>query len=359
MSSSSLILITCDSGAGHLKREKHGARILTFTHRLVTGPIPTGGTPAEFFVDRQAVYRREGLFHENWWFEVEDRTGENPRFKRIWSLLPQACLAHDQVTLWIDPDPNAQLVLVQLLDWLGRDPAILGRLWLKQAESPTGSRMPGDPVVPPRRVEREDVELASRVWQAFGAVTPEAWAALRHEPGLERLPALPLAVEMMLNELPDHTGLGASARHLLRHVDWRAHFAEDNPWGRAPPPAAVDDAARRPERLITRAREYGKRLPPDHFEWGRMLCELATAPMPALSGVTETEYSIVSHMDEERFRSFCNSHVTMTTFGNRLVAGEDDWVQHNPIHRWWGGTRLTNDSLWRWDRTGAQLVAPS
>jgi hypothetical protein len=25
---------------------------------------------------------------------------------------------------------------------------------------------------------------------------------------------------------------------------------------------------------------------------------------------------------------------------------------HNPIHRWWGGTELTSERLWRWDRAG-------
>jgi hypothetical protein len=30
-----------------------------------------------------------------------------------------------------------------------------------------------------------------------------------------------------------------------------------------------------------------------------------------------------------------------------VVAHEEDFSQHNPIHRWWGGTELTNDRLWR------------
>lgn len=39
-----LILITCDSGAGHLRRALPDARILTFLHRLVDGPISAAGS---------------------------------------------------------------------------------------------------------------------------------------------------------------------------------------------------------------------------------------------------------------------------------------------------------------------------
>jgi hypothetical protein len=32
--------------------------------------------------------------------------------------------------------------------------------------------------------------------------------------------------------------------------------------------------------------------------------------------------------------------------------------RHNPIHRWWGGTELTSDRLWRWDPANRALIAP-
>ena len=115
---STLILTTCDSGAGHLKHERIADRVLSFTHHLVTGPIPAGAAPESFFQCRRALYGSEGLFHAEGWFVVEDGDGRDPHRSHIWSGLPEACREHDQVELWIDPDPNAQLVLLQLLDWL-------------------------------------------------------------------------------------------------------------------------------------------------------------------------------------------------------------------------------------------------
>jgi hypothetical protein len=47
--------------------------------------------------------------------------------------------------------------------------------------------------------------------------------------------------------------------------------------------------------------------------------------------------------------------LSLTEFGKAIVAHKEDFSRHNPIHRWWGGTELTNDRLWRWDPV---LIAP-
>jgi hypothetical protein len=251
---SSLILVTCDSGAGHLKLEKLADRVLTVTHRLVSGPIPFDSAPEHFFLDQRRLYETEGLFHEPWWFEVEDLTGKNPRFKRIWSRLPEVCLQYDTITLWIDPDANAQLILLQLLDWLGQKPEIASRLWLKQAETPTGDRRFGDLVLPPTRIESADVALASRAWAAFRSSTPRAWAALEEDPDIARLPGLKRAVRQMLGELPDSTGLGATQRKMLALVERQSQRPELVRRGGELSACALPEAERGPERLIIRDR---------------------------------------------------------------------------------------------------------
>ena len=42
-------------------------------------------------------------------------------------------------------------------------------------------------------------------------------------------------------------------------------------------------------------------------------------------------------------------------FRQGILAHKEDFSRHNPIDRWWGGTGLTNDNLWRWDPV---LIAP-
>ena len=38
-----------------------------------------------------------------------------------------------------------------------------------------------------------------------------------------------------------------------------------------------------------------------------------------------------------------------------FLRHKEDFSRHNPIDRWWGGTHLTNDNLWRWN---PMLVEP-
>jgi len=43
------------------------------------------------------------------------------------------------------------------------------------------------------------------------------------------------------------------------------------------------------------------------------------------------------------------SKLSLTEFGKAVLAHKEDFTRYNPIDRWWGGTHLTNDRLWRWN----------
>ena len=57
----------------------------------------------------------------------------------------------------------------------------------------------------------------------------------------------------------------------------------------------------------------------------------------------------------KRFDRYKASQLTLTPLGKAILAGQEDFSRLNPIHRWWGGTELSGDNLWRW---GAALIAP-
>lgn len=299
------------------------------------------------------------MFHEPWQFEVDDAQEESSQPRRVWSRLPDVCLKYDKIILWIDPDPNAQLLLLQLLDWLGQIPEILPRLWLKQSESATGERRQGDWATPPRPVEPADVKLTSRAWAAFRTSTPEAWAALHDCPDIQRFPGLKRAVQQMLEELPDATGLGATERQLLRLAERSFWWHEAERHKNHVSSSMLRASEGGTMRLVGRVLTCDERLPLGYFEVGETLCCLAAAPVPAFAGVTEPTFSLAMHDNPERYRLFCESTVSLTGLGHRLVAGDDDWSRHNPIHRWWGGTQLTSDALWRWDVACRRLCSPN
>ena len=47
--------------------------------------------------------------------------------------------------------------------------------------------------------------------------------------------------------------------------------------------------------------------------------------------------------------------LSLAEFGKAVLAHREDFSRHNPIDRWWGGTHLTNDRLWRY---GCALTKP-
>ncbi len=68
-------------------------------------------------------------------------------------------------------------------------------------------------------------------------------------------------------------------------------------------------------------------------------------------GWIEHEGTEPLHADEERRPDqYKGERLALTELGRAIMAGEEDFSRHNPIHRWWGGTELTNERLWRWDR---------
>ena len=89
-----------------------------------------------------------------------------------------------------------------------------------------------------------------------------------------------------------------------------------------------------------------------------MLDGLARCPQPAVAGLAEGPFDDALHDDKERHDRYRKSQLSLTELGKTILAQSDDFGRHNPIHRWWGGTELTNDHLWRWDPLEQRLVAP-
>lgn len=122
-------------------------------------------------------------------------------------------------------------------------------------------------------------------------------------------------------------------------------------WG--PPPSRVQL-----ETFFIRRETQEERGAFDYWETGELLDGLAHCPVPAVAGLDEGPFTMELHDDRERRRRYFQSKLSLTPLGKAILEGKEDVSHHNPIHRWWGGTELTNDRLWRWDLPGRMLVAP-
>ena len=134
-----LILTTSDSGAGCLKVAGIADKVIGIGYRFSAGPLLSETELAESF----ATFASFGLA------DVGDR--------------------FDAIDLWIDPDPNAQLILVWLLECFRPHDAIVAKLSLVQTDISIGELMPERLLArrfPAIAIAGLQLELASTVWRA-------------------------------------------------------------------------------------------------------------------------------------------------------------------------------------------------
>jgi hypothetical protein len=130
-----LILTTNDSGSGALKGARIADAVIGFGHRFVWGPLPSDAEIATSLMPLSSQY---GQTDDHWLLrvyrkhlgDINSRTG-----------LIDFCEAFDAIELWIDPDPNAQLILIWLLDYLRPHEKIVSKLSLVQVDTPIGSHL--------------------------------------------------------------------------------------------------------------------------------------------------------------------------------------------------------------------------
>jgi len=325
-----LVVTSDSSAAGNLKQADLADIAIPVDRRLVWGPLPSETELAAFF---------------------EARTNQEPDdhwldFGQAWPLekfgikdlgFLEVCARFETVELWFDPEPNDQLMLLWLLDYLHTHAKPVPNLSLRLVDFRTGDhneKQLAKYKVPAVEITRDHLEVASVAWQAYRAPTPEAWFNLLKR-DLSLVPQLGPCVLELLEELPGSaTGLGATEMRMLELLSA----------GNAGP-FDVFPGNRKP----SQRRVFG------YWEVGSLLDGLAHCPAPAVSGLDEGPFTLEMHDDANRFEQYKRSKLKLTELGKAILVQADDFSRHNPIDRWWGGPHLTNDRLWRWNPV---LIAP-
>jgi hypothetical protein len=318
-----LILTTSDSGAGSLMQAGIADIVVPFGFRFVWGPLPSDAELETMLGPGSLDHfpqKRLGEFHS----------------KGMGTL--DLCERCETIELWIDPDPNAQLTLIWLLDYLRHHSNIASKLTLVQADFAIGNHLPEEVAtwrLPAAKILSDHLEQASAAWRAYRTPTPQDWFDLLSK-DLSILPRLRTAAIKLLEELPMRaTGLGATEMRMLQLL----MEGIANPIGLFP--------HHRHQRKV-----FG------YWEAGSLLDGLAHCPAPAVSGLGEGPFTEEMHNDRRRHERYVKSRISLTAFGETILTWKEDFSRHNPISRWWGGTRLTNDNLWRWDPRYRSVIAP-
>jgi hypothetical protein len=320
-----LILTATDSESGCLLGARIADTVIPLGFRFVWGALPSAA-------ELEAMLGPGSLDHF-----PPHRLGEF-HSKRMGVL--DLCERCETVELWFDPRPNAQLMLTQLLDCLSSRKSIVPKLTLFQSAVDIAEQRPEalSKWRPPGvKIGNDHLEAASRAWRAYRQPTPQDWFKL-----LDRdtgaLPQLRQTVPELLEELPMRaTGLGATEMRMLELISA----------GNASPPAVFPGYRKSNARRV-----FG------YWEIGSLLDGLARGPAPAVSGLDEGPFTEELHKDAGRHARYKQSKLSLTALGKAVLAQTEDFSRHNLIHRWWGGTELSNGNLWRWDPVSRALIAP-
>ncbi|WP_426614981.1 hypothetical protein [Bradyrhizobium sp. McL0616] len=305
--------------------------VIPFMFRCVDGPLPLNELAV--YVAAHSETAKPGAhwsdFVGRWPQDAEDRSDLSlTEFSQHYSV----------VELWFDRTPNDQLQLIWLLDYLRSHPEMLAKSKLRliafdlisQEAANIGKSLSYIPAID---ITSDELETARLTWQAYLAPTPEACVDLVHG-DLSALPMLRLALIDLLAELPSNsTGLGATEMRFLELI--ARGYERTNALFHL--------------RSLRRTRVFSE------FELGWLLHALALGPRPVIAGLDEELRAIDRENLRARQDAYLRSRLSLTEFGKAVLAHQEDFSRHNPIDRWWGGTHLTNDRLWRY---GSVLTKP-
>jgi hypothetical protein len=328
------LILTFDGGAaGALRGTSFADCVIAFEWRFVWGKLRSGDRLRALLSQRSA----KGIT-EHWLDNLKGRSLADAQALGLG--LAEFCELFDAIELWAGPEPNTQLQLVWLLDHLRPLANIVSRLSLVQTNIGIGNRDSEEWIAQRPRgvpIHSDHLEIASAAWAAWRAPTPEAWFELLAQ-DMSALPQLRSTATALLEELALRTaGLGATEMRMLELL-------------------AVGNV--HPYDLFPGHEKPNERRTYGYWEVGELLDGLAHCPSPAVSGLAEGPFDDALHDSRDRHARYKNSMLAPTDLGKAILAGADDFSRHNPIHRWWGGTELTNDRLWRWDPENRRLIAP-
>ncbi|RXH17323.1 hypothetical protein EAS54_14445 [Bradyrhizobium guangzhouense] len=328
------VILTSPSGVG-LTYADRADMVVPLIFRFVWGPLPTSHHLGEYLTG--------GYF----------RGDPEVRWSDLVARSPQSGLAHkelglvwfckaygvEEIELWFDPSPSNQLQLIWILDYLRSEPYAAERTKLRLVDfdllGADGDRL-RDHAIRQLEVTEPDFEDARIAWEAYRSPTPELVSGLLDRE-FHTLPFLKPAMEELLAELPSPVSeLGATEAQLLDLIAKGHNRTKElfEPGG------------------LLETRVF------DQWELGPLLEGLASGPMPAIAGLDPKLSTLPRHDARGRNAAYRRSRLSLTEFGQAVLAGREDFRRHNPIRRWWGGTLLTNERLWRWDREGRSLVSP-
>ena len=165
------LILTNSSSASYFEEAGSADVAIPLMSRFVWSPLPSDAALAEILAPRTS--QRPG----SQWLDYASSHGRKKIGGGRDLGLIELCQRCETVGLWMETEPNAQLVLIWLLDYLHShaDAATIEKLVLCHVDASLGGALPAELArwkFPAVGITNEHFEIATLAWQAYRAPTP-------------------------------------------------------------------------------------------------------------------------------------------------------------------------------------------
>ncbi|AFH59290.1 DUF1835 domain-containing protein [Paenibacillus caseinilyticus] len=322
-----LHIVNGDSFATKLRKAVPDADILVWRESLYEGPLSVSFTDPKTREARARYFTDLGV-----------PAGQFEHFTSEQEQKLEGFRAYSQIVLWFEHDLYDQAMLIYLLQWFARHNLEKVRLLLICIDSFPGIEpFRGLGSLTPQQiltlmgtweeVTGEQLELAVRAWNVYAGDNPaELFEFIRGDTA--GLPFLKRALECHLKRLPSlHNGLSAVLESALIGIRY-----------------GIDSPAALFLKISDQWLDYGL----GDVQFWRELNDAARCEKPL---IVRRGGALPGFGNDNTGASVKEIRLSLTPFGETVLAGKADQVAVNGICTWFGGLFLSGKGpVWRWNK---------
>lgn len=302
-----LNIVNGDTVLNNLKVKGIAGSFLPWGDFLHEGSIPESLSLEEVSKIRAKFIANKGLGEFNDIYkEFTDRDSTLYSFKK-----------YDKIFLWFESDLHDQLQLIQVLDWFAKFSSKETKIYIIYPDNylaiSTVKELNHFLLYNKELVTHNHFITARKAWSAFSSNTPLAWYGLLYD-DIDTLPFLKDSIKRMLEEYPNSiNGLSKTAHQILLSIS------------------------------------HGKRGSQDIFEDSQRVEERAF--------IGELLFlDIVKELIEANLLNLIDNGLKLTSLGEDILKGENNYFNHKRVDRWIGGVHITNKNPWCWDIKSQKII---
>ena len=218
---------------------------------------------------------------------------------------------YQKIILWFEHDLYDQLQILQILSWFKSNNIENIPLSLICTNTYLGECSPNEITQLlgyEETITKEHLQLAQKAWFAFTSPNPLAWFKLLDD-DLHLFPFLKESIIRLLEEYPNkRNGLSRSAHQAL---------------------FSISKGIKDPNEIYKQCQVYEKKKFMGDIIFWKILDNFISNRL------------VYSQKNGQILE--------ITTLGKKILKGEINYLHIQPIERWIGGTKLTNDNVWCWN----------